>query len=267
MMSLFQRSNRRIGRRGLIIATFVVLLVVAVDVLFQGSIRALVRAGGASVWRASSYAASAIMGSGITESRRALVEENKALKQDVTRLELRVAALKTFEDENAKLRALVRLAQELPGITAPIVSSFLASPYGTFMIGAGEKEGLSVGDLVVAAGEGGGRGFVIGRISEISNRLSLVTQIFAPDAASEAIVRSAPVVVSGRGGGNARVEAPSTLSIADGDTVVAPSLRGMPIGIVREISREPASAYQTLHIGLPISLSALQFVYVVSTSK
>ena len=266
MMSLFQRSNRRIGRRGLIIATFVVLLVVAVDVLFQGSIRALVRAGGASVWRASSYAASAIMGSGITESRRALVEENKALKQDVTRLELRVAALKTFEDENAKLRALVRLAQELPGITAPIVSSFLASPYGTFMVGAGENDGVSVGDLVVAGGEGE-RGFVIGRISDVSNHLSLVTQLFAPDASTEAIVRSAPVVVSGRGGGNARVEAPSTLSIADGDTVVAPSLRGMPIGIVREISREPASAYQTLHIGLPVSLSALQFVYVVSTSK
>ena len=264
-MNSYRQSNVRRGRRALILATVAVLLVFAIDVFSHGSIRALVRSSGSYVWSGGSQVASAIGGSGFFRSRRALLEENEALKQEVARLTLRTAALETLEGENAALRTIVRLVEDLSGITAPVVSSPFSSPYGTFMVGAGSKDGVAVEDLVVTAEEGK-RGFVIGRVSEVSERLSLVTQIFAPNASVEAVIRDVPLVVEGQGGGNARAEALRALSIAEGDTVVSPHFRGMAIGVVGSVSRDPASAYQKVYIGLPVNLATLKFVYVVPSN-
>lgn len=262
-MNSYRQNNVRRVRRSLILATVAVLLVFAIDILSHGSIRTFVRASGVRVWGVSSQVTSAIGGSGFFRSRRLLLAENEALMQEVARLTLRVAELGTLESENAALRTVVRLAEGLPGITAPVVSSLLSSPYGTFMVGAGSKDGVAVGDLVVA-GEKGKRGFVVGHVSEVSERLSLVTQIFAPNASIEAVIRDVPLLVEGQGGGNARAEVPRAISIANGDTVVSPHFRGMAIGVVGRVSRDPASAYQKVYIGLPVNFSALQFVYVIS---
>ncbi|MDO8599073.1 MAG: rod shape-determining protein MreC [bacterium] len=262
-MNSYRQSNVRRGRRSLILATTIVVLLFAVDGLSNGSIRTLVRASGVRVWSASSSVASALGGSGFFSSRRALLEENEVLKQEAARLTLRVAALEALESENAALRTIVRVAEDLPGITASIVSSRVSSPYGTFMVGAGRIDGVAAGDLVVAGGERG-RGFVIGRVSEVSDRLSLVTQVFAPNASVEAMIRDVPLLVEGQGGGNARAEAPRALSIAEGDTVISLHFRGMAIGVVGSVSRDTASAYQKVYIGLPVNLTTLQFVYVIS---
>jgi len=258
-------SGSRKGRR-LIVATIIVILVLAIDGLSGGGIRTLVRAASARVWGAGSQAFSAISGSGFLSTRRALLGENEGLKQEVARLQAHAAALEVLQSENASLRRIVRLAEAGPGITTPIISSSRSSPYGTFMVGAGSKEGVVVGDLVVM-GEGGSGGFVVGRVSEVSKHLSLATQIFAPNASTEATIRGASVILEGQGGGNARAEVPRAFSVSPGDVVLSARFRGRAIGVVGSVSDDPSSAYKNVYIGLPVGLDALQFVYVVSADR
>lgn len=258
--------KQRGGRGTLVLATLIVAFLFGIDAISGGSIRALVRSLGSSVWSASSQAASAIGGSGFAQSRQSLIKENETLKEEVARLTLRIAELGTLESENKALRAVAHVAESAPGITAPIVSSLRSSPYGTFMVGAGRGEGVAVGDLVVAS-SGGSGGFVVGRVSEVSVHSSLVTQVFAPNVSTEAVVAGVPLVVEGQGGGNARAQAPRAAAIAEGEAVGSPSFRGLSIGIVGSVSQDSASAYQTVYIGLPLNLTALTFVYVIPSSR
>lgn len=244
------------------VATVAVICILFIDALSQGGVRSLVRASGAQVWSLGSQGASAVSAGGFFASRKALVEENEELKGEVERLSRRLAELAALEAENSSLRTLVRVAEDLEGVAAPITSSLRASPYGTFTIGAGRAQGIVAGDAVVA-GESG-RGFVIGRVSEVSERSALVVRTFSPETLIESVVRDVPITVEGWGGGNARAEAPRALLLEAGDVVTAPSMRGLPIGVVASILSDAASAYQSVYIGLPFNLSGLSFVYVVS---
>lgn len=246
-------------------ATVAVLFIFAADLALGGHIRALVRSGGSSVWNVGSQFATSLSGSGFLSSSRALREENESLKQKIAELEFRLSGVDILEKENDELRAFARLAEGLPGFTVPIVSSLRASPYGTFVLGAGEGEGVLVGDLVVAVH--GEKRFAIGRVNEVSEHRSLVVQIFAPDVLTEATLKGASLTVEGRGGGNARAEVPRALSVAEGDIVTSPGLGGLPIGVVGNVSDDPAGTHKVVYIGLPVNIAALRFVYVISLSS
>jgi cell shape-determining protein MreC len=190
------------------------------------------------------------------------LRENEALQEEIARLSLRVAELEGLEDENEELRTIARVAENSSGVGAPVISSMHSSPYGTFLIGAGESNGIKAGALVIA-GSKEGSGFVIGRASDVSARSSLVVQVFAPEQKTEAMIGKIPLSVEGQGGGNARAKVPRDAQIREGDTVVSARFRGLPIGIVGSIVEDTAGAYQTVYIGLPVNLTTLKFVYVL----
>ena len=91
------------------------------------------------------------------------MEENAALREQISRLEERSAAYQVLVEENKSLREMTRAASLGVGVTAPVISSFRASPYGTFLIGAGSADGISPGDIVLSS-----ENFVIGRASGFS---------------------------------------------------------------------------------------------------
>lgn len=264
-MNLYQRNDRG-GVRRLIVATIVLVVVFAIDAGGGGWIRAHLRAVSVSVWKSGSRVASLVSGSEFFSSRRALLQENEALREEIAELQVRAATTRVLKEEVASLRAITRLAEAEPGLAAPIVSSLASSPYGTFMLGAGTEDGVVPGNLVIA-GDAESGGIVLGRVSEARAHLSLATQIFAPNVRSDATIRGALVTVEGQGGGNARAKAPRAIPIATGDPVISSDFRGRTIGIVGAVRMDSASAYQDVYIRLPISLLALQFVYVVPISQ
>lgn len=266
MKSLYRQNKSRRSSRILISATILVLVVFAIDALSGGRIRSLVRISTSNTWNVGAHVASAVAGSGFFSSRRTLQEENQALKAEAGRLQLRIAELVILEHENEALRATAHLAENLPGTAVPISSSLRASPYGTFTIGAGSAEGIAEGDAVLAATDEG-RGFVVGYVSEVAMHHALVTQVLAPGASVEVIAQETPMTLEGRGGGNARAEAPRALEIAEGDLVVSPEFGGMAVGIVGSVSSEAASAYKQVYVGLPVNLAALTFVYVIPLGR
>ncbi|MEK7480279.1 MAG: rod shape-determining protein MreC [Patescibacteria group bacterium] len=250
------------GRRRLFIATIFVFVVFGIDALLGGRVRGLVRAGGGSLYSAGARTLSGIADSGFFSSRRTLSENNRSLREQVAELEVRAAAVQVLRDENASLRAVVRLAEAEKGITAPIISSVRSSPFGTFSIGAGTKDGVMEGSLVMTNDAAGG-GFVVGRVRDVGKRTALVLELFAPNTSVPVVIRGASAFAEGRGGGNARAEIPRGLEVASGDAVTSRLFGGRAVGIVGSVYSDQSSATSEVYIGLPVGLAALQFVYVI----
>lgn len=263
MTNSYPRNDRRKARRRLFIATAAVLLAFFFDAVSGGALRGAARAVSSSAWKAGSAAGGAIFSSGFFSSKRAILAENEALKRELAMRDSLAGRMEALEKENEELRALARLAQSRGGVAAPVVSSTRSSLYGTFLIGAGAENGISVGDIVLA----GERGFVLGRVVDVRKHSSLVKDIFAPGGSLEAAASGATFLLEGRGGGNARAEVPSALQIGKGDVVMSPAFGGRSVGIVSATSSDPSSALKRVYVRAPVNLSDLRFVYVVSDAE
>lgn len=260
MMSLYLQSDRKKSRRRVILFCVTIVLIFAIDFATSGALRAGVRSLGAIAWSAGASAGNALFGQGYFSSKRALTAEIESLRDALARYAAEDGRHEILEKENNELRALVGLRSEEEGIAAPIISSTSASPYGTFLVGVGAKDGVYIGDAVLA---GSARGFVIGRIAEVGARSSLVKELFAPGEALEAIARGAGLSLEGRGGGNAHAEVPSSLAIAEGDVVTSPLFAGRVVGLIGFVSAEQGSARKRIYVRAPLSTADLRFVYVV----
>jgi cell shape-determining protein MreC len=254
------RSPRGGHNRVLWTSTLFVILVLLVDVVSGGRVHSLARSGAAAVTRSLGTITSSIGGSGFFTSRASLEAQDQALTEQLAQYQERAAGYSALQAENAQLRTLSNLAQTAPGITAPVVSSVISSPYGTFLIGAGSVDGIVRGALVLTSG-----GFVVGKVSDVGPHTSTVSELFAPGASVNAVIHGTPIPVIGSGGGNAHASMPRGVAVQDNDIVSAPEFGQRPIGFVGAVASSSAQAAQDVYIRLPGSLGALQFVYVVSS--
>lgn len=253
-MNSYRQNN---ARKRLLFATAVVIVLYVIDAASGGSVRALARVAGSALWKWGVSAAQIASGSGYFSSRRALESENAMLKEQLARLEERSAAYQVLLSENNALRDMLRISSE-KGVTAPITSSFRASPYGTFQIGAGSSDGIAAGDIVLSPEH-----FVIGRVIETSAHSALARSLFAPGVSTDALIEKVGVTVEGQGGENARASMARDATVAEGDAVISPIFGGRAIGIVGAVLEDSARAEKKIYIRLPVNLSALQFVYLV----
>jgi cell shape-determining protein MreC len=255
----YRGRSTTIGRRRLLIATLFVVLLFLIDIVTGGKIRALVRDAVSGVSGAFSHIAGNVINHGYFETHAALAAQNAALQAQVNSLEEQVALSNALQSQVASLQSLVHLAQTAPGITAPVSSSFIASPYGTFLIGAGSAQGIARGALALSSG-----GTVLGTVSNVGGDSATVTELFAPQNTVDAELDGTPIPVRGVGGGNATAQAPASLAISAGDAVTAPEYGNRVIGIVGHTDSNPSNAAQEIYIGLPVNLSSISYVYVVN---
>lgn len=241
----------------MLIATLAALVLFALDTVSGGAVRAPVRFAGAELMRAANLGAADVAGSGIFATRAHLATENASLKTKLDDLTAYMAAAKAAQAENAQLRAFVHLATTTKGVTAPVLSSFRTSIYGTFLIGAGIEDGLQNGDLVLSP-----EGFVIGTVTDARAGQSLVTEIFASGSSLDALVGDVPITLTGKGGGYAMGSAPRGSAIASSSPAVAPALGDKPVGYVEHTEGDASSAAVTTYVRSPVNFSTLQFVYV-----
>lgn len=259
------RQNKSPHKRLLALTALVVFLFL-VDVLSGGSVRHQLRGGAVVLGKWSAYIGGSIARSGVFSTRAALEAQNRSLAEELAQYEERAGAYEVLRSENEQLRAFVRLVEstsrDAQGVTAAVVSSVRTSPYGTFLIGAGEAEGIERGSLVQTSG-----GFVVGTVTDAGAHTATVGEIFAPGASVEAMASGVAFSAVGSGGGNARAKVPRALAIRIHDPVLAPGLGQRPIGIVGSIASSTASASQELFIVLPVNLSSLRYVYILPVRK
>lgn len=254
------QSQRRVGRRRqLALATIAVVAVLLADVASGGALRGVVRSTLGGIWAATAHVRESIANTGYFRTHRSLAAENAALREQVAQYQEDAAALDAVEADNEQLRAIVHLAREGSGVTAPVVSSFATSPYGTFLIGAGGKDGIRAGSIVLTPD-----GFVVGRVSEVHPHDALISGVLASGSSIDVVIGAIAATVEGRGGGNGRAEMPRDVPVATGTPAIAPTLGSRPIGILGRIESSQANAAETAYIQLPVNLSTLRYVYIIS---
>lgn len=246
------------GRSKLLFATVLILLVFGLDALLGGPFRNFIRASAASLWISVSSVEASIASSGVFARANQLATENESLKREIADVRERAAAYGTLKEENDTLRSMLHMTQTAPGITAPVVSSYHASPYGTFMVEAGANDAIAPGDLVLSE-----TGFVVGRVADVGETHTLVKTAFQSGSMIDVVVGNAAVSATGEGGGNARVAVPRGIDVQVGDTVIAPVLGGHPVGIVGKVEEVSTTAEQKVFIVLPVNLALMRFVYIV----
>ncbi|MDO8632845.1 MAG: hypothetical protein Q7R41_20370, partial [Phycisphaerales bacterium] len=130
----------------MVIATAVILVVAAVDVFSGGVIRDAARSLLAPVAHVARTAMPALSSGDLWSSRASLLKENGELRAERDRLRARESGVTSLSLQNEELAKMAHLADVESagasgsvGITAPVVSSFRSSPYGTFLIGAGSS--------------------------------------------------------------------------------------------------------------------------------
>lgn len=246
------------GRRALILGTVVVLLILLLDFLSGGGVRGGLRMLESSVWGMMERGAGALAHVGIFKSREALIRENETLRAQLLQMQTETAVSSVLQEENARLRDVARVAAESIGTTARIISSPYASAYGTFLIGAGARDGIQEGDLVLS----GEDGFVLGRVASVDTASSLVAAVFAPGHSTQASIHGADVSVTGWGA-SGRASVSRDVPVVEEDVVRSFDYENRVIGTVASVQSHPASAEQEVFIALPFSLTKTPFVYVV----
>lgn len=113
---------------------------------------------------------------------RALLEENEALKRQVTELTLENTQLQQGWYELNTLRELYKLDgkyEEYEKIGARIIARDTGNWYHSFTINKGEEDGLAVDMNVIAGGENGG---LVGRIVSVGPNWAKVTSIISDNS-------------------------------------------------------------------------------------
>ncbi len=246
------------GRSRLLFATLLILLIFGLDSLLGGPFRNFTRSVAAHVWSGVTSVQHGISGSGFFARNNTLAAENAALKDELARFQERAAAYGALKEENSTLRSMVRFTQTSQGITAPVVSSYHASPYGTFLIAASVNDAIAPGDIVLSE-----TGFAVGKIADVGETHTLVRAAFQSGTQIDVVVGNAAVSATGEGSGNARVNVPRGIDVQVGDTVIAPGFAGHPVGIVGKVEEVSTTAEQKVYIVLPVNVSLLRFVHVI----
>ncbi len=256
-------SHRRLygaprERSRLLFASILIILIFALDALLGGPFRNFVRGVASQIWTGVHLAGASITGSGFFARNSTLAAENQRLAQELTSVRERAAAYDALRQENETLRSMVHFTESAPGVTAPVMSSYHASPYGTFAVAASINDAIAPGDLVLSE-----TGYVVGRISDVGQSRTLVKTAFQAGATIDIVVGNAAVSAVGEGGGNARVSVPRGIDIKVGDTVTSPVLGGHPVGMVGKVEEVPTTAEQRVYIVLPVNLATMRFVYII----
>jgi cell shape-determining protein MreC len=243
--------------RTLLLVTLFAVLIMGADWIMDGTIRSQARVMVEPLIRAGYQATTLLSRSEYWTTRNALVREVSQLKSELARQGDTESALFVLRKENAELREIAQFAEGTEGVTVPITSSFMSSPYGTFTIGGGREAGIQENDIAIA-----GDGFVLGTVTDVTEHSAVVRAVFAPGAISEVAVGDVAFSLIGRGGGNARAEVPREASLEIGAPVLLPRLSHRSIGVIGRIESASSSAFSDVFISFPFNINAIRFVFV-----
>lgn len=163
--------------------------------------------------------------------------------------------------ENIDLKARLGRADAPPKRTlAAVLQRPPWTPYDTLLVDAGQMQGVEVGALVSAGGQG-----LVGRVSEVYAATSRVELFSAPGVSYQALLNGAvPVAVEGQGGGSLQALVPAGTQVAVGDAVSFPGLMGGIAARVSALEARPGESFIVIYMRLPANPADLRYVEVLA---
>ena len=199
---------------------------------------------------------------------RQIGQENDALKQRVSQLEVALQRERALAGQTRVLQELLDLKKETALATTPatVIASGASPDFRTMTLDKGSSQGLAA-DMAVIAPAG-----IVGRVILPTPRAAKVQLIIDRNAAAAGLVERtrAQGVVVGTGSDRMRFEyVPGTADLKTGDRVVTSGIdgiypKGFVIGQIESIERS-AGEFSNVLIRPAVNLSALEAVLVVTT--
>lgn len=195
----------------------------------------------------------------LLRSKESLVYENNKLHQKLIDMEHLSISEEALRQENNELKQMLGRDIEESMIVGAVLSRPNLSPYDTLIIDIGSKEGVHVGAQVVALGD-----FVVGFVSKVFTHTAQVTFYSSPGVKTNIFIgsNSIPASAEGRGGNNFIVELPRDAEVAAGDIVTLAHFDTQVFGVVEDITRSSADAFQVILFTNPVNIFNTKWVQV-----
>ncbi|SPF47277.1 Cell shape-determining protein MreC (modular protein) [Syntrophobacter sp. SbD1] len=198
---------------------------------------------------------------------RNLRVENESLKNELTGLHDKLTSYQEAYVENQRLRRLLdfRTSTMSETIPAQVIVHDLTGWFQTIMVDKGFRDGVAP-DMPVVNDEG-----VIGRVLDVSDHHSRVLLITDQGSAVDAIVQRNRVrgILRGKDANGCILKyIRGNLDIKEGDLVITSGKdgifpKGLRLGVVHTIRRDPADLFQNIDVKPLCRLSALEEVLII----
>jgi len=186
-------------------------------------------------------------------------EENKALREENSRLLRWRAAAEALESENTRLREMLNLAPEAPArfITGRVIGDSGGAFLRSILVNTGARDGVRKG---AAAVDGSG---LLGRVAEVGDRSSRILLVSDLNSRIPVLVgesRERAILAGDNSDQPKLAYLPAEISIAPGDLVITSGHggafpAGLPVGVVVRMSDTDEFRVQPFH-----STRRLEFV-------
>lgn len=166
--------------------------------------------------------------------------------------------LSMMVEENKSLRALLNSSSS-PQIVAGVIARPPTTPYDVMLIDKGSKDGI-IADTPVYYG----KGMVLGYISKVFSKYSLITLFSSPNVETSVYVFGPDIFIMayGQGGGVIKLNAPQGIILEEGNIVIIPSIDGGVIGSIESIESNPSEPEQYAFITYDFPISSIRLVSV-----
>lgn len=246
-------------RRSIVVlAILVIVFFILLQKGFLARLSPLALRVAAPIWQAEHFAEDYL--SYTFSSKRELFRQNTMLKEALKEREIELESVRTLEDENASLKALMnRIPEGRTVILAGILAKPNQTPYDTLIIDRGEKDGIAIDQLVFANGD-----VLIGEIDSVDNSTAKVLMYSTPGNILQVVYGSTGRYFNARGLGNGsfEVEVARDVDVVEGDLFFYPNLDNTPVGIVRKVDFDARDSFKKVLMKSPVNIQEERWVEV-----
>lgn len=204
---------------------------------------------------------------------RTLEQEYAALQTRAEQLEAENNTLREVEQENERLRSLLKFAEtrprlELRGaqIVARVIGEESTNFSETILIDLGAVHGIRTG-MPVVTDQG-----LVGRISEVTENISKVLLLNDVGSSASALLAESRLngIVHGSASGDLIMDfIPQGPTFTVGEAVLSSGLggkfpRGLAIGVIESIDSQPNAVFQTARVHPAVDFGSLELVMVIT---
>ncbi|MEA2607108.1 MAG: rod shape-determining protein MreC [Chloroflexota bacterium] len=276
MMSLFatRASRRRAVSFTILLSVSLILMAISSSpgvTEFQSAMAYALRPIQGAVHNVADSVANAVAAIGEIQG---LHSDNAALRRENERLTADNIRAKAIESENEQLTALLQLRSTFKYQTAAaeVIARESSEARRSITISKGTDDGIAKGDVVIAEG-----GALVGRVSEVGPDFATVTLISDRSSivTGETETSTAQGQVVGQLGGTLIMQnIDSTEKVQPGEQVLTPGIelaggirspypKGLVIGEVTDVRKDPNSVVQTAYLLPTTDLDKVGFVLVI----
>ncbi len=201
-----------------------------------------------------------------------LARENKELKESVDRLNGQIRQMREYELENQRLKELLdyQTNNNLQGhtVVASVIGRDPGNWFGTITLNKGLKDRVRVGSSVLVASG------LVGRVAAVSNNTAEVILITDPRSGVGCILQKSrtPGILEGVVSGSnlvRMIHIPVAQEVKVGEVVITSGIgslfpKGIPIGRVENISKEPSGLFKTAVVKPYVDLTRLEEVLILT---